>query len=222
MFQQKCHPYATYFLKFIPLALLILGLEGALSFRYAKTETLLTCLGREEEVYHRAKKTGAAYQLNQKLIAKLVTSGGVRPKPRYLRQICHSKDFVPSVAFLRTILLGGSSVFEIPKTGRPSFDSQYRADIETLYEETPRLFFDYLSSLQSLVTHAGCLSQAIPEVDYFLGRYKYLETDYSTNQLVDDRTKVGQIFKKLKNLDQIVSKCQKVAEEKSKTSGTNR
>ncbi len=216
MFQQKRHPYATHFLKFL---VLLYALGESWSFCYAKSETLLICLGREEETYHRAKKTGAAYQLNQKLIAKLVTSGGVRPKPRYLRQICHSKDFVPSVAFLRTVLLGGSEVFETPKTGRVNFDSQYRADMKTLYEETPRLFFDYLAGLQSLVTHARCLSQTIPEIDYFMGRYKYLETDYSASQLIDDRTKVEQIFQKLKGLDQIVDQCQKEVEQKS---GTNR
>ena len=223
MFQQKCRLYATYFLKFTTLALGLGGLDGALSFCYAKSDTLLICLGREEEAYHRAKNTGAAYQLNQKLIAKLVTSGGVRPKPQYLRKICHSKDFVPSVEFLRTVLLGGGAVFEAPKTGRPNFDSQYRADMQILYEETPRLFFDYLSSLQSLVTHAGCLSQAMPEIDYFMGRYKYLEIDYSTKQLIDDRAKVEQIFKKLKDLDQIVGQCQKEVKQKSKrVSGANR
>ncbi len=204
---QSDHPYAIHFFLW---AVSFCGLLSVnIEFGHASQETLLICLGREEEAYHRAKNTGAAYQVNQKLIAKLTTSGSVRPKPRYLRKICHSKDFGPSVEFLRVVLLEGSKVFASPRSGSVHLDAQNKSNIQTLYAETPHLFFSYLSSLQSLAPHAQCLARAIPEINYFIERYKYLETDYSTGQLVDDRAKITRIFEKLKGLDGIIDGCQK-------------
>ena len=79
--------------------------------------------------------------------------------------------------------------------------------------------FNYLNEIQALMPYAYCLSNEVPEVQYFYDRYKYLEEDLNGGQLLKDKKKVKAIFKKIKNLDKVIENCKataKALEEKAK------
>ncbi len=213
---KKSSHYKTNFLKFIALLYAFVGLSF---FCHARQKTLFICLGEEESALHKAKSTGAAYQLNQKLIAKLTATNNIQVKPEFLKQICQSQDFSPSVKFLQIVLLNGVKVFQIPKGGNAYIRNYQKNSVNAFVSEVPHIFFAYLLNLQALTPRALCLEEAIPELSYFFERYKYLETDYTAEHLIDDKSKLTRVFQKLKNLDQIVLNCQK--RKNSKTRNKN-
>ena len=69
--------------------------------------------------------------------------------------------------------------------------------------------FDYLNEVQGLMPTAYCLTTHIPEVQFFYDRYKYLEEDLSGFQLIEDKNRLDQIFKKMKRVDIIMDQCKK-------------
>jgi hypothetical protein len=180
-----------------------------------KDNALLKCLGIEELKIHRAKSEGPLYRLNQLLINKLASFNNLILREAYYQEICKNKNFSPSLALIKSILLNRKKIFD-PKSfhENASIKSYQMASLESLSGEMAHVFFNYLSQIQALTPTAKCLEKNMPELGLFLERYKYLETDYSPDVLLEEKSKLNSIFNKLQRLDSILKRCEK--EKKSK------
>ena len=187
---------------FINLTLFVLICDAP----FAMNSTILHCLGKEESIIHRAKSDGPLYKLNQALINKLSSISSLNVKEEYLQKICNPQDFSPSVEFLRIGILYEMKAFQTK--GVSNFQ---KGQLKSLLEDIPHLLFNYLSSLQALSPKAKCLKEKIPELAYFIERYRYLETDYPAKRLLEEKGKVQKLFNGLKRLDKIMAACKKEA-----------
>ena len=178
---------------------------------------ILVCLGDEELKLHKSKNMGPIYNLNQTLVNQIATIPNLVVSRKNTLEICHNKDFGPSLSLLRLILLKGGSIFNIKKN--VAGHGLAVGQLGTFVESAPHIMFNYLNEIQALMPYAYCLSNEVPEVQYFYDRYKYLEEDLNGGQLLKDKKKVKAIFKKIKNLDKVIENCKataKALEEKAK------
>jgi hypothetical protein len=164
-------------------------------------------LGKEELQLHKNRSNGPLYYLNRHLVGELASFDNLELKKKYLNQICHSKDFSPSVTFLKLLLIQREDIFIIRGDLKSSKNALLKGTIDLLLSRAPHLFFRYLGHLKTLTPHAGCLERAIPQLPVILERYRYLEQDYGHKQLIADHRNLEGIFDKLKNLDDIVRTC---------------
>ena len=134
----------------------------------------------EELILHRQKIRGPIYDLNQKLISEVSSGNLMKVKEEVIKDICLGKDFSPSVNFLKTLLIRGKSIYEFDKDNEKLFRLQ-KAATEALQEKVPNLFFTYLISLQGLTNRADCLYKAIPEFNYFVQRFRYLQENINSD-----------------------------------------
>lgn len=181
---------------------------------------LMTCLGQEELKIHRTKTTGPIYFLNQLFINELATIYGVTLKESVLNDVCQKSLFSPSVNLLRILLLDGRKAFDIPPTAQlGGVEALASSSLESFLDEIPHVFFSYLSKLQALAPSAPCLEKEVPEISYFIGRYKYLEDAVGPKKLIEEKDKINLIFKKLIKFDAIIKKCQKESDDAEKKMG---
>jgi hypothetical protein len=171
---------------------------------------ILKCLGIEELILHKKKLTGPLYSLNQKFINEMSSWGQVNIKKSQLTDICESKVFSPSVNLLRHFLLYGESFFEIKTYQRTESNiAMQKSLLNSLLLKVPSIFFSYLASLQGLADDPHCLNEKIPELNYYIYQFKYLEDEISFKDLLKDKQKLGKIFVKIQNLDSILRSCKK-------------
>lgn len=170
---------------------------------------LIKCLGLEELAIHKKKVIGPVYKLNQHFINELSTLYGLTLKEDSLNRVCRQKAFSPSVNLLQELLLKGRKAFIIPKAsieGGPT--ALATSALDGFLDKTPHVFFTYLSQLQALAPLAPCLENKIPEIGYFMERYKYLEDISGSRGIIEkEQSKVRSIFTKLKNFDSIIKVC---------------
>lgn len=192
--------------KFILLSLII----GTLFVpaHQAQSSDLLKCLGAEELILHKKKLTGPLYYLNQHFINELSSWGHIRMKKEILNDVCTGDEFSPSVNLLRHFLLEGGSVFTT-NAGRFNYSERalQQSLIDALIEKVPSVFFSYLSSLQALAEDPHCLNKKVPELNYFILKFKYLEEEIETKNVLSEKSKVKSIFDKIKRLDSIIWEC---------------
>jgi hypothetical protein len=172
-------------------------------------ETLLACLGQEEWRFHQAKDTGAEFHLNQLFINEISASVEAQLTPRHHKMICHDNTFTPSVNLMRALLIYGTRIFEnkiIPGESE-SFREMRLANLQTLSEELPHIFFRYLAQKQALIPYAHCFRDKVPELQTFIENYLYLEEEIPVAQLLRDKEKLQRIFEHLKNFDNLRLQC---------------
>ncbi|MBC97271.1 MAG: hypothetical protein CME63_05945 [Halobacteriovoraceae bacterium] len=174
---------------------------------HAAPSPILICLGQEELQLHKTKNKGPVYNLNQTLINKLATIPNIIVSKKHTEMICNNKDYGPSISLLRLILLEGKSLFKIKKN--VAGHGLAVGQLGNFIESAPHIMFDYLNEVQGLMPTAYCLTTHIPEVQFFYDRYKYLEEDLSGFQLIEDKNRLDQIFKKMKRVDIIMDQCKK-------------
>lgn len=174
---------------------------------FGKASELLKCLGREEYRLHKNKIRGPIYNLNQTFINELSMIPNIVLDAQKRTQVCHSREYGPSVSLLRLMLTKGRQFFHLEKTA--SGQSLGKKQLDDLLSRSPHIFFKYLNQIEAGLPHAHCLIQSIPEVQYFYDRYKFLEAEISSTNLISEKDKIKKIFAKLKNLDQIAKKCQR-------------
>lgn len=214
----ECSHYKTLFLKLTGiLGFLIVSLGPLSPNASGEVNPLMTCLGQEELKIHKTKTVGPAYFLNQLFINELATIYGLSLKKDTLDEVCQTKDFSPSVNLLKVLLLKGKDAFDIPPSAYlGGVEALAASSLESFLDRTPHVFFTYLSKLQALAPKAACLSQEIPEISYFMERYKYLEDTVGTEKLIREESKINSIFKKLKRFDAILKKCESQRERAEK------
>ena len=172
---------------------------------------LIKCLGLEELAIHNKKVFGPVYKLNQLFINELATLYGLRIKEEALNKVCRNKSFSPSVNLLYELLIRGRSIFVTPKaTKSGGVDALATSSLDGFLEKVPNIFLKYISQIQALTPKAKCLEDQIPEIEFFMEKYKYLEDIYGTRKIIEsEKEKVKSIFSKLRKLDQIMKKCKK-------------
>lgn len=184
---------------------------------YAAPNLLLQCLAKEESLFHKQKNLGAIYKLNQEFLNELATSNDIALKKNFIDEICQNKLDSASVALLRLLLIKESDIYdlslsEVDPTMRP-FKMGY---INEFQKQVPRIFIQFISSLQAEMPTSDCLVKHIPELSIFFLRLKYLEEEMSSHEMIKDKSRIERIFSKLKNLKTIKADCKKDARETQK------
>lgn len=183
----------------------------------AKSNRILLCLAKEEGLLHKSHNTGPQYHLNQLLINELSSFNTVRLKDKYYEQICLNKKEAPSVSLLRSLIINGKDNFDLYSSGlEVSSVAMSKATIEEFLSNTPKIFFNYLSSLLALTPTADCFAKNIPELNFFLEQFHYLEEQVPRERLLENKARLHKIFDKVSHLDQIIHKC-KINKSKKKS-----
>lgn len=180
---------------------------------FAKNESLLTCLGKEEESIHRKKIGGVAYRFNQNLIESMIMLGSVDLKKSYLRQVC--KDSWPSLKVFELLIEKSHQVFHL--TQQDSAKNQelmQKKLIDELDDKLPDLFSEFIQMIQKQSPSSNCLTDQVPELVKYFEHRKYLDVHQSPLEFMRKNDLALKIIKKLRNYDQLIKKCQK-AQKKS-------
>ncbi|MEE2744083.1 MAG: hypothetical protein VYD54_09260 [Bdellovibrionota bacterium] len=194
---------------YMPIIYFLIFFSFSLTLKAEKTyQSILQCLGMEEMMLHKKKIRGPIYDLNQKLISEVSSGNLMKVKEDIIKEICLGSDFSPSVNFLRKLLVEGKSIYEFDRDNEKVFRLQ-KAATETLQQKVPNLFFNYLISLQSLTNRADCLYKAIPEFNYFVQRFRYLQEEINPQKLLSEKGKIEAIFMRLKKIEKVIRKCNK-------------
>ena len=179
-----------------------------LKLAHSAMNPLVGCLGQEELRLHKAKRTGPVYKLNQLFLNDLVSAGDITLKEKYFERVCKRPTFTPSVDLMREILIEGKKIFRlsnrVTNAGIRNFQLSTITEIKRLI---PHIFFSYLSDLQSQTATHDCLPKYIPDLKYFQDRFKYLENELGTDQLIKEKDRISNIFNSLKKLPSIKKKC---------------
>jgi len=195
------------------LLIVLVGYQPAL---YGAPNLLLQCLAKEEERLHK-KAQDSLYRLNQEFVNELAGSNDITIKKEYVSEICQSTKHSPSVGLLRLLLLKENQIYdlslsEVEASMRP-FKMGY---INEFQKQVPRIFIQYISSVQGEMPTSSCLEKYIPELKGFNEKIKHLEMELPTHQLIAQKNKIEQIFEKLTQIKQIKLKCQEEKLKKDK------
>jgi len=198
------------------LLLILTILLGHMESSLAAQNLLLQCLAKEEETLHKGAQN-SLYRLNQEFVNEFAGSNDISIKRQYVDEICLSKKHSPSVGLLRLLLLKENQIYdlslnEVEASMRP-FKMGY---INEFQKQVPRLFIQYISSVQGEMPTANCLTKYIPELKDFNEKVQYLEMEMPTQQLIAQKNKISEIFEKLTEIKLIKIKCLKDREKKSK------
>ena len=95
--------------------------------------------------------------------------------------------------------------------GKEIFTNQRRdrKKIQFFLSQMPQVFFSHLAQIQAGLPNAKCLQREIPEIGYFLERFKYLQADIPEKSLFKEKSKLRAIFIKINNINLIYEKCKK-------------
>ncbi|HAZ14282.1 MAG: hypothetical protein A2X86_18830 [Bdellovibrionales bacterium GWA2_49_15] len=191
----------------------ILGLLGLLAASSSvsaagRVSDLIRCLGQEELALHKEKVTGPLYQLNQELIVLFAGNNELMLKEGFFEEICHNKDFGPSVALLEKLLTNNYNVFLLDeKLVPPRSKLSHHVILNELKDRGHLIFTNYLAGLQGLTPDPHCLEREIPELKYLYQRIKYLEEEINASELVEENAKIEAVFQKLKNFKALRKNC---------------
>jgi len=175
----------------------------------AYANPLLECLGNEELEIHKEKVSGPIYSLNRHFVNKFASFSNISIKKNYLKDICHNKDFSPSVALLRSILLNEMDIYII--SNEEIQKAQDLSTIDSFLNEIPHNFFAYLASLQNEAATPDCLEKRVKHLKSFTENIFYLESEFSAREIFQKKAMIRELFEDLKNLDSIWDQCKKEA-----------
>ena len=181
---------------------------GYSAHTYAAPNLLLQCLAKEEESLHKKEIQNSLFRLNQEFVNELASSNDINLKKKYVDEICHSKEYSPTVGLLRMLLMKEHEIYDLSLSGVDASMRPFKMGyINEFQKQVPRMFIQYLAGLQSELATPYCLENAIPELKGFNEKIKYLEEEQTTHQLITQKSKLETIFKKLKGFHEIKRKC---------------
>ncbi len=189
---------------------------------YVKTSSaapnlLLQCLAKEEERLHKGAQN-SLYRLNQEFVNEFAGSNDIALKREFVNEICLSKKHSPSVGLLRLLLLKENQIYDLSLSGVEASMRPFKMGyINEFQKQVPRLFIQYISSVQGEMPTANCLSKYIPELKDFNEKVQYLEMEMPTQQLIAQKNKIAAIFEKLTGIKAIKAKCLEDKLKKSRT-----
>lgn len=174
---------------------------------------LLICLAKEEESLHKKKSQSALYHLNQIFINEIASANDIAINKKYLPEVCQNKEYSPSVAFLRLLLLKNKEIYELNTSGKGSELHLFLTGrIDEFQKMIPQIFIQYISLLQQELATPHCLENAINEIKAFNQKFKHLEAELSFREIVSEKSTIENIFKKLLKYHEIKKNCQIEAE----------
>lgn len=169
----------------------------------AAPNSLLKCLGEEEERYHKMKVSHSRARLNTEVITDLAQTGELSLKSQYYREICGSQEKYPAERLLEMQLLHGTEIFEIYGNNR---EIKYALLVE--YQKSlPQVFLRHLGNLQSELETPNCLDKKIPALKRIKEKIKYTEEETSGNALLPLKKEVKTTFQALKSFQRIKLEC---------------
>ncbi len=191
---------------FLVLALLI-NFVGYTGIAQAAPNLLLQCLAKEEERLHKNAQN-SLYRLNQEFVNELAGSNDIAIKKEFVDEICLSKKHSASVGLLRLLLLKEDKIYDLSLSGVEASMRPFKMGyINEFQKQVPRLFIQYISSVQGEMPTSNCLEKYIPELKAFNEKIKYLEMELPSNQLIAQKSKIDAIFERLADIKNIQSKC---------------
>lgn len=190
---------------FLILACLVCTLSANARTR---TNQLLQCLAKEEEKLHKLGPPDALFRLNQEFVNELASANDITLKKNFVDEICSSREHSPSVGLLKLLLLKEHEIYDLSLSGVEANMRPFKMGyINEFQKQVPRLFISYLSGLQAEMATPHCLEDHIKELAGFSEKIKYLEEEMSTHQILNQKSKIENIFKKLKNIKTIKASC---------------
>lgn len=167
-------------------------------------QSLLTCLGREENFYAKKKYTGPNYKLNQIMIEEITSLSDLKVLPSAYKKICMKPGAYPSLVLLEELMNKSSNVFQTKNIGPIE-----KVTFESLKEKSGEILIQYLSLVQSMAPSPRCIEENIPGVKNLFARYRYLQDVIDADDLHGKNQEQEAIFSKLREIDSILVKCSK-------------
>lgn len=167
-------------------------------------QTILQCLGKEENFYAKQKYTGPNYKLNQMMIEEMTSLNELKIKESSYRDICSNPKGYPSLRLLKKILLDERNLFS--QIGKSAI---YQTLAESIKDKAGDILIDYLTRLQATAQTPDCVVTQIPETKNLFSRYLHLREVLSSTQANGERKELYRIFSKLENVDTWLHKCKK-------------
>ncbi len=188
-----------------------------------KPSDLLRCLAQEEAKLHKIKSSGPQYKLNQLFFNEWAGNPSLELKSDVFKRVCETKNASASVKLLKEFMLGGSSIFKSSqiraKTLAPdAMVTMRRITLEELRRQMPQVFFSYISDLEAYAPTAHCLEQKIPKLKSIRNKYRYLESEISSEFLDGHRSEWESIFSSLENWRTHFNECKKEMRSKKQKS----
>lgn len=183
-------------------------LSTSMALGQSKQNLLLQCLAKEEENLHKKGPPDALFRLNQEFVNELASVNDITLKKNYIDEICGSKLTSPSVGLLKLLLLKEHEIYDLSLSGVESSMRPFKMSyINEFQKQVPRIFFSYLSGVQSEMAGAHCLENSIKELAGLSEKIKYLEDELTTKEILGQKSKLESIFRQLENLPQIKRQC---------------
>lgn len=169
----------------------------------AENNSLLKCLGSEEERYHKNKVNHSRARLNTEIITELAQTSELTLKDHYYQTICGKSEKYPAERLLEMQLLNGSDIFEFLGSNR---EIKYALIIE--YQKSlPQMLLRHLGNLQSELETPNCLDRKIPALKKIKEKIKYTEEEISHHVLNGLKKEIQSTFLALKKFQQIKLEC---------------
>lgn len=172
----------------------------------AQSNSLLKCLGAEEERYHKAKVNHARAKLNTELITELAQTSDLILKDHYYEIICGKNEKYSSERLLEMQLLNGTSIFEFRGNNREIT----MALLEEYQKNLPQIFLRHLGNLQAELETPNCLDKKIPSIAKLKEKIKYTEEETSSKALLPFKKEITTTFLALKKFQKIKLDCKKI------------
>lgn len=182
-----------------------------LLFNSVYAANLLRCLGQEESFYAKKRYTGPTYKLNQILIDEISSLSDLVMTEDAYQRVCTSKTKFPSLRLLKELVLNERQLFVGEDRNGIDFIT-----LKSLRNNSGQILLKYISFIQSIAKDPKCIERNIPEVKILYSRYKYLEDEIPSKELMGNKKEIHKIFDSLANIDGILKKCEISAAKNSK------
>lgn len=166
---------------------------------WAKPQTLLECLGQEEEIIHREKLSKEALLFNQQLISHSFELKNLKIKPRFLKQICQGSKNLFSLNFLEIFLKNKGKVFIKSQT---KIINQFHSHILNSLNH-------YIAISQMYSPNPDCLLSDHKAISTFVFKMLYEAKFLSPKKILYENNLGLKVLKELKNFPQTVKNCPK-------------
>lgn len=175
------------------------------SIVWAKPQTLLECLGKEEEYIHQAHISIQTQNFNQKLLSDIIDFQDLPLQNHFLTEICAPSESLKSFKFLEVFLKNKGLIFNLPRGVKDKATSL--AQVDNFYAQILQRMSDYISLNQMLSPTPDCLFVAHSAVSTFLFKMLYQSSDLTPRRILHDDDLGLKVLKELKRFPTQLSQC---------------
>ncbi len=180
------------------------------------TSHLLRCLGAEEKAFHAAKRAGAVFDLNQKLIGELILVNGIEGSEVLLREACELPGGSPSVALLREIILRPRGWYRLTTQPDAVESNISKGLVADLNSSAPEILLSFLGQLQAEAPTADCLEKHIPGIKQLYLEVKWLQEEMDIDKITAGQRRLAAIFEQLAHPYEVLALCRADFQRKQK------